>query len=111
MFIFCWGWVSLRRVVYFSCDGSNNAEAAYQTLFVCFVSVRGSTVGCAEVLNTTRRTWLRLVGRRHDVQLWDMDTRVPTLAYNRPYTGRGSAGESWVSAVLEPVRSRCVLAV
>lgn len=64
-------------------------------------------MGCAEVLNTTRRTWLRLVGRRHDVQLWDMDTRVPKLAYKRPYTGRETAGEAWVAAVLEPVRSRC----
>ena len=64
-------------------------------------------MGCAEVLNTTRRTWLRLVGRRHDVQLWDMDTRVPILAYKRPYTGREAAGEAWVAAVLEPVRSRC----
>lgn len=65
-------------------------------------------MGCAEVLNTTRRTWLRLVGRRHDVQLWDMDTRVPMLAYKRPYSGREIAGEAWVAAVLEPVRSRCV---
>ena len=67
---------------------------------------RCSTVGCAEVLNTTRRTWLRLVGRRHDIQLWDVDTRVPTLAYKRPYTGRETGGEAWVTDVLERIRSR-----
>lgn len=65
-------------------------------------------MGCAEVLNTTRRTWLRLVGRRHDVQLWDVDTRVPTLAYKRPYTGRETGGEAWVTDVLERIRSRYV---
>lgn len=65
-----------------------------------------STVGCAEVLNTTRRTWLRLVGRRHDVQLWDVDTRTPILAFKRAYTARETGGESWVVKVLEPVRSR-----
>lgn len=67
---------------------------------------RGSTMGCAEVLNTTRRTWLRLVGRRHDVQLWDVDTRVPILAYKRPYTGRETGGEGWISAILERIRMR-----
>ena len=63
-------------------------------------------MGCAEVLNTTRRKWLRLVGRRHDVQLWDMDTRVPMIAYKRHYSGRETAGEAWISAILEPIRSR-----
>ena len=77
-------------------------------LMIFLESPRRSTVGCAEVLNTTRRTWLRLVGRRHDVQLWDVDTRVPTLAYKRPYTGRETGGEAWVTDVLERIRSRYV---
>lgn len=59
------------------------------------------------MLNTTRRTWLRLVGRRHDVQLWDLDTRTPSVAFKRPYTARETGGEAWIVSILEPVRSRC----
>lgn len=85
---------------------TNEVQPTTET--ICLGSPRRSTVGCAEVLNTTRRTWLRLVGRRHDVQLWDVDTRVPTLAYKRPYTGRETGEEAWVTDVLERIRSRYV---
>lgn len=49
---------------------------------------------------------MRLVGRRHDVQLWDLDTRTPTVGFKRAYTGREKGGEAWVVSVLEPVRLR-----
>ncbi|CAM9225977.1 unnamed protein product, partial [Phaeothamnion confervicola] len=89
-----------------------------------FVTVFGrssdasSAVGCAEVVNTTRRTWLRLVGRRHDVRYWDADSRdAPPCPFRRdyvpPYGGVGAGGggaaagpEAWVAEVLEPVRQR-----
>ena len=43
-------------------------------------------VHCAEVRRSTHRRWLRLVGQRHDVQLWDPDTRlpVPPADFSRP---------------------------
>ncbi|CAM9661459.1 unnamed protein product, partial [Scytosiphon promiscuus] len=100
------GEFTLRRHTMETLPRSIEDNPEFQAIFG-LAEDSSSTVGCAEVLNTTRRTWLRLVGRRHDVQLWDMDTRVPMLAYKRPYTGRETGGESWVSAVLEPVRSRC----
>ena len=30
----------------------------------------GSRIQCAEVKNATKRVWLRLVGRRHDLLSW-----------------------------------------
>ena len=84
-----------------------------------FVDVFGifrdaNPIQSVEVLNSTRRTWLRLVGQRHDVQLWDEDSRQPQSMFDRPYTEAfdpranvevGSAeGEGWIAAVLEPYR-------
>ncbi|CAM9378337.1 unnamed protein product [Chrysoparadoxa australica] len=63
-----------------------------------------SSVAACEVTNTTHRTWLRLVGRRHDVQYWDTDTRAPTLPFHRKYNPRAGGSEAWVAEVLEPVR-------
>ena len=34
-------------------------------------------VHCAEVRRSKHRLWMRLVGLRHDVQLWDRDRRAP----------------------------------
>ena len=47
--------------------------------------VDGVVVHCAEVKRTEHRLWMRLVGLRHDVQLWDKETRAPALPFNRPY--------------------------
>lgn len=91
-----------------------------------FVSIFGvardsNPIQCVEVQNTTCRTWLRLVGLRHDVQLWDVEPRRPTpLPSWRKYddvarssshssdSGRissaGDGGESWIRLVLEPYR-------
>ena len=60
--------------------------------------------------NTTRRSWLRLVGRRHDLQHWDADTeRTPAPAVvTKAYTPNMAAGlpHGWVAAAFEPVRKR-----
>ena len=42
-------------------------------------------VHCAEVRRTEHRLWMRLVGLRHDVQLWDRDLRAPSNPFNRRY--------------------------
>ena len=42
-------------------------------------------VHCAEVKRTEHRLWMRLVGLRHDVQLWDHDRRAPSNPFNRRY--------------------------
>ena len=38
----------------------------------------------AEVKHTSHRIWSRLVGRRHDIQLWDQDERKPRSNFTRP---------------------------
>ena len=79
------------------------------------VSTHANPIQCVEVQNSSRRTWLRLVGLRCDVQLWDAEPRVPPPAYPRKYVETFDAkadnlsvgdakGESWIAAVLEPYR-------
>ena len=49
----------------------------------------------AEVKNTTARLWRRLVGRRHDVQVWHKDTRQLKSPFMRPFSTLIGA-ERWV---------------
>ena len=53
--------------------------------------------------NTAHRSWVRVVGKRHDLQLWDMDTRVPPLAHARKYEGGAGLhhGEDWIAEALQ----------
>ena len=88
-------------------------------------------VHCAEVRRSKHRLWMRLVGLRHDVQLWDRDRRAPQNPFARPYAplftnaqiaaglagaagavsvaaaAAGAAGlraaERWISERLDPV--------
>ena len=88
-------------------------------------------VHCAEVRRSKHRLWMRLVGLRHDVQLWDRDRRAPANPFVRPYASlftntqiaaglAGAAGavadavaavggaglrgaERWISERLDPV--------
>ena len=56
---------------------------------------------CAVVKNTTCRSWLRLLGRRHDVQRWCVDERTPrTVNLRPPYPGSLSKAEDWVQGVV-----------
>ena len=64
---------------------------------------QGDAIQCAQVNNTTNRTWLRLVGRRHDVQLWNPDSRSGmTNVYTRAFGSDLHAGEQWIASVLDP---------
>lgn len=73
-----------------------------------FVDVFGAPkdevrIQCAEVRNTTRRLWLRLVGRRHDVQHWDAE-RDRAVAIPRVNAHYIPTGNDWVVGVFEPTR-------
>lgn len=92
-----------------------STQADFVTVFG--VSHNLNPIQCVEVQTTPRRTWLRLVGQRHDVQLWDADERTPEIPYVRAYqgvSGRNSnvipaglaSGEQWISRVLEPFRKQ-----
>jgi len=82
----------------------------------------GDVVHCAEVQNTEHRTWMRLVGLSHDVQLWDQDPRPPVNEFTRSLVPRvqtnvqalealgrtvGSGGldpcEQWIPLLLDPI--------
>ena len=75
-----------------------------------FVDVFGAStanIASAEVKNTTNRKWLRLVGRRHDVQLWRADPTLSCckLPRERKYSRKSlSAEEAWIADILEPCR-------
>ena len=60
----------------------------------------------AEVKNTLNRSWVRLVGRRHDIQYWVPDTRSPPLTLERPYRATLSGDERWIVDSFEGIRSR-----
>lgn len=73
-----------------------------------FVDVFGAPkdevrIQCAEVRNTTRRSWLRLVGRRHDVQHWDAE-RDRAVEMPMPQAHYIQSGTDWVVQVFEPTR-------
>jgi hypothetical protein len=77
-------------------------------------------IRCADVKISEHRRWLRLVGRRHDVILWDQYLQPPSNPFKpgRPYCPKlgetdllanavGSVlleSEKWVKQVLEPYR-------
>ena len=71
-----------------------------------FVLVFGDTSArgrhqCAEVKRSQYRRWLRLLGTRHDVQVWSADDRVPP----EPKAGLLKGALSpWVNELLEPIR-------
>ena len=79
-----------------------------------FYHLLSPTWPTCQVQNSTRRTWLRLVGLRHDVQLWDAEQRTPQPLHPRPYASTydpqhlpslaSAQGEAWIAAVLEPYR-------
>ena len=60
----------------------------------------------AEVKNTLYRSWVRLVGRRHDIQYWVPDTRTPPLTLDRAYRPTLSGDERWIVESFETIRNR-----
>lgn len=63
-----------------------------------------------QVRHTEHRQWLRLLGRRADVQLWSPDPRRTALSdrHTRPYKGGLglSGGEAWILPILEPIAAK-----
>ena len=55
-------------------------------------------VQCAVVMDTSQRSWLRLVGRRHDVQSWRKDTRAVGHTCKRVYPKKLKDSEKWCAA-------------
>lgn len=68
-----------------------------------------NTLGCATVKATTKRSWVRVMGTRIDLQLWQPDerpTKIPA-AFSRKYTpDTVASGETWIAAALEPLRKK-----
>jgi hypothetical protein len=61
---------------------------------------------CARVSATEARLWVRLVGRRHDIQLWQPDSRgLDTLSCTRSLKSLRSS-EHWLQSVLKFVQQR-----
>lgn len=58
-------------------------------------------VQCADVMLTTKRLHTRLVGRRHDVQFWEPDDRMPVHSNNREYPKKVKDDEEWIKEMLE----------
>ena len=57
---------------------------------------------CAEVKRSSRRRWLRLLGTRHDVQIWAADERSPPVPRAAMLQG---ALSPWVMETLEPIKA------
>eukprot|EP00941_MAST-03F_sp_MAST-3F-sp1_P005039 g5039.t1 len=79
----------------------------------------GGGLPCAEVRNTSNRAWVRLVGRRHDIKLWEpsydrfpkcpfADAIVPLVGSILPQSARQypsglTKEERWVSDAIRPL--------
>ena len=58
-------------------------------------------IQCADVLRTTHRKWIRLVGLGYDLQLWAADPRNPPISTVLPYS---TAAPHWVKDIVDPWR-------
>ena len=56
---------------------------------------------CAEVKRSARRRWLRLLGTRHDVQIWGPDDRPPPTPSTAMVSGLLA---SWLDETLTPIK-------
>ena len=45
-----------------------------------------------------------MVGRRHDLQLWKPDERVPKLVFSRKYPESLGSDERWIQEIIEMCR-------
>ena len=68
---------------------------------------RTGGVHSAEVKNTKMRSWVRLVGQRHDLQLWALDPRTPTTSFTRVYPAKLASHERWIYEACDPVLKLC----
>ena len=58
-------------------------------------------IQCADVMNTTNRKWVRLVGLGYDLQLWAPDSRLPPINDKYSYN---SCTVPWVKDIFDPWR-------
>ena len=66
-----------------------------------------SGIASAEVLHTSNRLWYRLVGSRHDLQMWKADDRVPEInKFTRRFPSGLKKDEQWINSILSPCQSR-----
>ena len=85
----------------------------FAAVFGRIMAAANGGVQCAEVKNTTQRLWVRLVGRRHDLQLWKPDRRSVDKPCGRLYPSRLGSNERWILDAIKPsllpvdVRQRC----
>ncbi|KOO22777.1 conserved unknown protein [Chrysochromulina tobinii] len=56
---------------------------------------------CAEVKRSQRRRWMRLLGTRHDVQIWDADDRPPPSPGTALVSGLLA---QWLEETLRPIK-------
>lgn len=65
----------------------------------------GDLIQCAEVVHTTNRNWVRLIGMGYDVQEWMPDDRIPnhnlTMLCNYDM-----CSAVWLRAIIDPLRDR-----
>lgn len=61
-------------------------------------------IQCAEVMNTTERVWVRLIGMGFDIQKWTPDKRIPSFNAKLPYKNVLS---SWVRDIIDPWMAKC----
>ena len=76
----------------------------YKTVFADITTK--DTVQCAEVMNSTNRRWVRLVGLGFDLQLWAPDTRTPRHSFSLPYE---TCNCEWLKTILDPIRPTVLL--
>jgi hypothetical protein len=67
----------------------------------------GRLMQCAIMKVSANRYWVRLVGRRHDIQFWKQDNRSPPLPFNRMYDKTQLQGsEQWISDIFDSIREK-----
>jgi hypothetical protein len=81
-------------------DTSFSNHPDYKTVFFIPAEDRSKRVQCARVAHTEARLWVRLVGQRHDLQLWEADSRgLDSLQCKRGIRALRS-GEQWLATIL-----------
>ena len=86
-------------------EGVDERIAAFSD-FKDLFGIEGSKVQCAAVRITKKRMWMRMVGRRHDLQLWKPDERAVRVPFTRKYPESLLSSEHWISEILEDCRKQ-----
>jgi len=87
---------------------SNHLEALNQPMssdydVVTIFGVRSLQVAVVE--KAQHRQWYRMIGRQHDLEYWDADTRTDVQEWDRDYDpGDMLPSETWIAQLFEPIR-------